>query len=400
MKGSHVKAVAWLGVASCVLLACILQSELLLPPHWLERPGRILYRVAFFIIIPFRVPMAAVFPRVGHHWTMAHYVVSSLGTPFFLWGCWALWRRVRRKPPVPQQASRTPVGRRRFLLRTAAGAAAAAAAAAAGCGAYASIIEPGCIKLRTYEVPIDGLPAELDGIRLAHVSDTHYGPYTALSFLEGVAGRVSALDTDYVVMTGDYVHFTPRSIERGIGLLAKFKSRLGSVAVMGNHEHWEGAGACRREFERIGLPLVDNARLFLTPDGLRGEPIPGKSLCLAGVGDYHEDMVSFEKALDGVPEAMPRIVLSHNPDTAELIRTGQRVDLMLCGHTHGGQVSLPGIGAPWTGSQYGSKYLGGMCRGPHCPVLVSRGVGIALLPLRFRVPPEVGLVTLRRARPA
>jgi hypothetical protein len=94
---------------------------------------------------------------------------------------------------------------------------------------------------------------------------------------------------------------------------------------------------------------------------------------------------------------MPRLLLAHNPDTAEQVKPTQRVDLMLSGHTHGGQVYLPGLGTPVVPSSYGQKYAGGLCAGPTCPVIVSRGVGMALLPMRLGVPPEIGYLILTRA---
>jgi predicted MPP superfamily phosphohydrolase len=152
-------------------------------------------------------------------------------------------------------------------------------------------------------------------------------------------------------------------------------------------------------FARIGVPLIDNHRLFLTPAGLRNKPYPGRSICLAGVGDVWEDEVSFKKAIGGISRQIPRIVLSHNPDAAEMMESGCRVDLMLSGHTHGGQVKLPLIGMPFKVTRYGHKYIGGLCHGPMCPVIVSRGVGMSGLPIRLGVPPELGLITLVKANP-
>jgi predicted MPP superfamily phosphohydrolase len=97
---------------------------------------------------------------------------------------------------------------------------------------------------------------------------------------------------------------------------------------------------------------------------------------------------------------MPRLLLSHNPDAAEdprFLRARHRVDLMLSGHTHGGQVRLPVVGAPVIPSKYGQKYAAGLVQGPRCPVYVSRGLGLSGLPVRFGVPPEIVLFELQRA---
>jgi predicted MPP superfamily phosphohydrolase len=97
---------------------------------------------------------------------------------------------------------------------------------------------------------------------------------------------------------------------------------------------------------------------------------------------------------------MPRLLLSHNPDVAEapgLVRGGRLVDLMLCGHTHGGQIALPGLGTPITNSRYGQTYAQGLIEGPVCAVFVCRGIGVSALPLRLGVPPEIAVLELRSA---
>jgi len=239
------------------------------------------------------------------------------------------------------------------------------------------------------------LPREFDGLQIAHVSDTHYGPYTSLSYLQSVVERVNQLKPDLILLTGDYVHRTPLAIEPGIGLLKELRPRLGMIAVLGNHDHWEGADACRAMFKKTAIPLIDNAHLYLTPDGLLNDAKAGATLCIAGVGDLWEGDVRLSDALWGIPDSIPRILLSHNPDVAESIPPEARIDLMLSGHTHGGQVSLPFIGAPFAPTAYGAKYLGGLCHGPQCRVIVSRGVGLAAFPIRFGVPSEIGRITLR-----
>jgi predicted MPP superfamily phosphohydrolase len=114
-----------------------------------------------------------------------------------------------------------------------------------------------------------------------------------------------------------------------------------------------------------------------------------------------EDIIDPERAFANIAEHTPRIVLAHQPDTAELAPLtsphASRIDLMCSGHTHGGQVSIPFIGTPLVPSRYGSKYAGGFIQGPAFPVVVSRGIGMSLLPVRFNVPPEIVEITLTRA---
>jgi predicted MPP superfamily phosphohydrolase len=175
---------------------------------------------------------------------------------------------------------------------------------------------------------------------------------------------------------------------------------VGVVGVLGNHD-WYGDGvAMQAALDRVGVRMLRNQRLWL--DGQRRlstSPLPD-AMVIAGLADLSEDRVDVRAALGGLKDAVPRIVLAHQPDTAEMPELagpdGPRVDLMLSGHTHGGQVRIPFLGTPGIPSNYGQKYAGGLIAGPRFPVLVSRGVGMSVLPVRVGVPPEIGLITLRR----
>ncbi|HOE95896.1 MAG TPA: metallophosphoesterase [Candidatus Sumerlaeota bacterium] len=399
---------AALGLAT---LALILAGEELWGPAWAEPARTWLYRVAFWIVLPVRGLVLPLAREVNHHWPARHYMLLGLALPLWFgvlgWIAHRLGQRARVKlgrggeaasartavEPAPAATVAQP-GRRRFLIGAALG---VGGGAAAGAGVYGVWLLPSMLRVRHYDIPVPDLPAALDVLRVVHLSDTHYGPFISLSYLKEVIERINALRPDLVLLTGDYVHRTENSVEPGIAALAALRARLGVAAVLGNHDHWEGAPAVRRAFAAADIPLVDNDRLFLTVDGLAREPAdPADALCVAGVGDLWEDEVEPEQALAGVPAATPRLLLSHNPDVAEHLNPRLRVDLMLCGHTHGGQVYLPLIGAPIIPSAYGQKYVGGMCRGPTCPVLVTRGVGMAFLPVRLGVPPEFGVLTLRR----
>jgi hypothetical protein len=385
----------WLLIAlasGAALLACLLMGELLPWPGLLDSARVVLTRTAHLLVLPLRPLLMSIQESRHHTWPLSHWILSALLAPLPLWVIWHFSLRsawMKR----PRHADMGNLSRREFLTRAAHTGAVLGAAAVS---ANAALVTPQRLRVREYSVAIDDLPPWLDGLRVAHVGDTHLGPFVSLNYLERVVDTVNGLEPDIVALTGDYVHRTPRSIRPGIQILARLRPRVGPVAVLGNHDHWVDATACRAEFSEIDLPLIDNGRLFLTRGGLSDSP-QEDSLCFAGVGDLWEDDVNFDAALAGLPPAMPRLLLSHNPDVAEEIPGDCRVDLMLSGHTHGGQVRLPFIGAPLAPTAYGPKYLGGLCRGPMCRVVISRGVGMSLLPLRFGVPPEVGMITLRAA---
>lgn len=399
VRAVGVRRFIFLLAAGAVLLICSAPSEYLFVPQAIETPARFVYRIAYFFVLPCRVLITPVLPQVNHQWPVAHTVVVCLGTPFLFLGFWKIyWRVARGRPKVEKETKEATgghrVSRREFVVTSMTG---VGGAVLGGAGFYGALVEPQRLQVRHYTLPIRGLPPRLDGLRLVHVADTHYGPFVSLSYLEAAVAQVNALEGDVVLLTGDYVHRSRKAIEPGIDIFGRLEARFGAVAVMGNHEHWEGVERCREVFKRIGIPTIDNGRVFLGGEGFHDDAERPDSICIAGVGDLWEGEVSFEKAFADVAETMPRLLLSHNPDVAEILDPAHRVDAMFSGHTHGGQIRWPLVGPYTISTEYGQKYLGGLCIGPYCPVIVSRGVGLAGVPIRLGVPPEIGVIRLESA---
>jgi predicted MPP superfamily phosphohydrolase len=274
---------------------------------------------------------------------------------------------------------------RRRLVRAGGGLALAGLAAAA---IDAFGLEPYWLKRTDCEIGVDDLPAGWDGATVAHLTDIHVGRIITLGYVRKAVDLANAARPDVVVLTGDFV--TPaRAIgEAYADELRRLEAPLGVFAVLGNHDHWTDPAGVVAMLESAGVEMVTNRRVVLE----RG----GGKLCLAGVDDLWEGRQLLDEALGGLDESVPRLVLCHNPDYAEVMPASPRVDLLLCGHTHGGQVRLPLIGAPRLPIVH-AKYADGLVAGPACAVFVSRGVGLAGLPVRFNCRPEVPVLTLRRA---
>lgn len=323
--------------------------------------------------------------------------------PVFACGLAVVWWLLRRpsargtglEPGTTGEFNRS---RRAFLGRAVVGVPTAALPAAA---VYGAAIEPGQLRVAEYGLPLHDLPPELDGLRIVHVSDTHLGPRVTAEHIEAAVGLAAEQRPDVVALTGDYIHNGEATIEHAATLMRPLieAATVGVVGVLGNHD-WYGAGrAMSFALRAVGVAMIDNQRVMLEAATRRlTNNVDVRGLLIAGVGDLLEAEVLPEQALAGVPSGVPRILLSHNPDVAELPvwrGGGPRVDLMLSGHTHGGQVSLPIIGPPIVPSAFGQRYAGGLVRGPMFPVIVSRGVGMSVLPVRFGVPPEIGVIVLR-----
>ena len=404
----------------------LVSRYVLMPLHalgdgaWLLAP---LLRVAFLVSGPGRMVASRAVPWSVRAEGDEAFAITFAVTVAMAWALTMLFvkRRVRHRmrataaaagmetePPetTSTAAPAVPVmDRRAFLIRSGRGAVAAAGAGTIGYGLFA---EPGRLAVTRRAIPIAGLPDSLRGLRIVHLSDIHLGPWTTEASVTRIVEVTNGLAPDLVVMTGDFINAGDRYVKPVFRLLAGLKPKIGTLSVLGNHDWWCGEGPVRDALRANGLPWIDNDRVFLGADRrLTAEPArDGLGLCLAGVGDYWEDIVDLDAALRGCPDDMPRLMLSHNPDVAEhreLLRPAgggppPRIDLMLSGHTHGGQIAFPGGYAPIVPSRFGSKYARGLVAGPVCPVLISRGLGMTVVPVRLFSVPEIVVIELVGAK--
>ena len=307
--------------------------------------------------------------------------------------------------------TRSRLNRRDFLkLLLVAGVGLPAAVAGYGLG-----VEPAWIEVTHTDIFLPGLPAPFDGFRIAHLSDLHYGTFLPLSRLERVVDLANALHPDLIALTGDYVSepiTTTYLLNRILDLpnlnfrrspnaealfgvciprLAQIEAPYGSLAVLGNHDHWVDAAVGRESLSAAGIRLIENRHAVLE----RG----GATLAVAGVGDFWEGEQDLEAAFSGAPPAgeAPRLLLCHDPDYAVYSAVErQRVSLMLCGHTHGGQVTIPGWGAPIL-PILNRQFARGLVRTPWGQVYVSRGLGQSAPPVRLFTRPEIAVLHLHVA---
>ena len=246
-------------------------------------------------------------------------------------------------------------------------------------------------SLVTPEVPLalPRWPSELDGLRVALVSDIHAGAgHTTPARLAAIVDQVLALDADVNLLLGDYLDSTRLGQGRArVRDVARELARLPrAVAVLGNHD-WRAAGpAMGWALREAGLPLLDNDALQLR-DGL----------WVAGVADTRHRSADLEAALMPVPQDAALVLATHDPDVFPDVP--ERVALTVAGHLHGGQVNVPILRHAVLPSCYGDRYLAGHVieHGRH--LYVSAGLGTAGLPLRLRCPPELPVLTLRARAP-
>jgi len=255
----------------------------------------------------------------------------------------------------------------------------------------AFVVEPGRLVVNRQELRLPRWPAELSGVRVAFISDLHVGsPHWGRSHLHELVMRVNAEQPDLILLGGDYmindIWFGSPVAADSIGAeLGQLRAPLGVFAVLGNHDWWNNGPKVRAAFEARGVTVLD--------DEVRRLHFGGKSFCLLGVRDETERLRSAQKELELALPGMPLLVLVHEPDIFPLL--DERATLTLAGHTHGGQVDLPLIGRPIVPSRFGSRYAAGHVVEGGRHLFVTTGVGTSIIPVRFRVPPEIALLTLR-----
>ncbi|MBI3946422.1 MAG: metallophosphoesterase [Armatimonadetes bacterium] len=264
-----------------------------------------------------------------------------------------------------------------------------ACAAAGAAAAYAVGWERWWLEVTRRDVPLPCLSEPLRGLTIAHLSDLHCGPLAPVRFIRLAVDRTNALGADIVAVTGDLVEERPSQVAPVVRELSRLRAPLGVWAVLGNHDLTAGERLCRELLADAGIGLLRNEARLLA-DG----PAP---LWIAGVRDNSRYALDdLESALASVPPAARVILLAHSPDIApEAAERG--VDLVLSGHTHGGQVCLPFYGPVLTKSRYGRRFARGLTRVGRTWVYTHRGLGTVRLPARFLARPEIALHRLVHA---
>ncbi|MFN0122420.1 MAG: metallophosphoesterase, partial [Blastocatellia bacterium] len=269
--------------------------------------------------------------------------------------------------------------------------------------AWAFWFEPRTLVVRDYTLDIDGLPRGFDGLRIAAISDLHVGsPHVPLERLDTIVARVNALDADLTVILGDFVTNTYETVEEarpgparvafGVKVtpdqfaprLGRLRARMGVYAVMGNHDWMYNVSPIRRELEHVGIRVLDDQVIRLERNQ--------DSILLAGLQDYYMQPRALDKTLEKITDKTPVIALTHTPDVFQDLPDQFR--LLLAGHTHGGQVWFPILGRLVLPTSF-PQYAIGHVREQGRHLFVTPGIGTSILPVRFFVPPEISMLTLR-----
>jgi len=231
------------------------------------------------------------------------------------------------------------------------------------------------------------LPRALDGLRIVQLSDIHHSPFTGSTQIKRAIETANSLEPDLIALTGDYVSHERDYAAPCAEMLSRLRARYGVYAVLGNHDHWTDAALITDLFRLAGIRMLIN-------EGMRFE-LKGSAFWLAGVDDTMVGLEDLSLALAGSRQDEMKLLLAHNPI---ILRRAARagVDLVLSGHTHGGQVTLRSERS--ASGRPRRRLLRGLGRQGETQIYVTRGLGTVVLPIRYGCPPEVSLLELRYAQ--
>jgi predicted MPP superfamily phosphohydrolase len=294
--------------------------------------------------------------------------------------------------------SSKPISRRSFFK--------AGLFGAAGLALYSGEIERHWVEVTQRDFFLSGLAAAFDGMRIVQLSDIHLDEFTEPPFLRHIVNRVNDIKPDVVLITGDFVTATWHSLRdpnhatiqfaRGAAwqcanILSGLECKT-IYAVLGNHDFRVGAAEVTEALTTSGITVMRNAYAPIERSGGR--------LWIAGVDDplegHPKPELAIPDSIRNVPHE-PIVLMCHGPDYADHLlthETGQAVDMMLSGHSHGGQIRLPLVGA-LVAPPMGRKYVEGWFRLGRLQLYVNRGIGTVGVPFRFDCPPEIAVITLR-----
>lgn len=243
------------------------------------------------------------------------------------------------------------------------------------------------IEVTRHEVFIDDLPSAFDNYRIAFLTDTHVASFVRRDFYRQIVEQTNRFNPDLILLGGDFITF-----RKDIGLMAdvlltNLRARDGILAVLGNHDYWANGDETKAAMSAKGVEFIINRSHIIRRDGA--------ALPVVGIDEVYRGEPDIDAAFANVKPG-PCIGVTHHPDLIDLL-DGRRVDLLVCGHTHGGQIRFPFFGAVVIPSRHEGRYAAGFRRVGDVLMYVSRGIG-AIPPIRILCKPEIATFTLRQSR--
>ncbi len=243
------------------------------------------------------------------------------------------------------------------------------------------------ITLKRYDFGCKDVPKEFEGTRIVFLSDIHHGKCFSTEKLHALIELTNNLNPDIILLGGDYVDRDPQRIVSFFREAAGFCAPLGVYGVLGNHDRWTDGDLSEECMNNANITLLDNRAVWLSRGGSR--------IRIGGVGDLITSTQDLMPMLEGTKKDDLMILVTHHPNYIQRLPE-DKIDLMLCGHTHGGQISFGGKWVPrWPGEEK-FKYLTGIVKEGSTTMIISNGIGTVGPPIRIKAAPQIWEITLHR----
>ena len=255
---------------------------------------------------------------------------------------------------------------------------------------YSLIFESNNIQVEKINIAIENLPESFDGAKIVHLTDFHSKNFGERE--KKVLEILEDINPDFIFITGDFIDYRTKDINSCQEFWRKLSNQHQgkTFGVLGNHEHWiksPDISAIKKLLEEGGISILNNENRKI----FQGD----KYIYLLGVDDPDSEKDDLPKAMIGVEENIPKILLAHSPDIIDSLR-GEKVDLILVGHTHGGQIRIPFVKPFWVPTKNRGKYASGLFEIGNTILYTNRGIGMTTLPIRFNCPPEIAVIELKK----
>jgi len=251
------------------------------------------------------------------------------------------------------------------------------------CGAYA-LIEPYLIETKEITIESSQIPSEFDGKRIVFLTDIHYSPFFSIDRVNSLVNQTNELHPDMILLGGDYVTDNASNLEPVFNSLSKLKAPMGVYGVLGNNDP---KNASIQAMQNAGITYIGNGGVWVGNNSSR--------IRVGGVADMDTDVPNQLPILNGVSPSDFVILVTHKPDYFPEV-SKSKVDLVLAGHTHGGQITFFGLYAPFVSSKYGQEYISGEKKLGNDTMIISNGIGTVWAPLRFFARPQIVVITLKK----
>lgn len=247
------------------------------------------------------------------------------------------------------------------------------------------------IEVNNVTLPVENIPEKMNGFRIVHITDIQGDEYTGRREIASYVDKINEQQPDIVVFTGDLISYGTDFIKSSAEEFGQTTARLGTYAVVGDHDYWAGTENVEKALQQENIPLLKDENYTIEVDS-------SISVLMTGVTEVYSKSSSpaiVDSLTKTAGEATLKILASHQIKD-HLIQSSKNnnYDMILAGHTHGGQIHVPFLGMRFSAAGRETPYVGGLYQEENLPIHVNNGLGFTLAPIRYDAPPEVTVIEL------